>query len=405
VGSALASISYARSVEVADLNNDGFLDVAVASQTPDGITVFLNDGTGNMTAAGFASGVDTEGPFVLADLNGDGLIDLAAVDNTYSYVLVFPGNGDGTFQAPRSYLLAAGLLLGGVIAGDFDGNGKLDLVAPWNQPGSNSFSFLPGNGDGTFGLPQVHAGPTSAGLSAADFNGDGQLDLVAISATDGIQRLAPLLQTSVLAIPSGVSFQPVTVTLTGQPVSVALSNIATTPLHISGLNLTGTDPTQFSLASDACSGQTIEPGVHCSFSVEFRPTSTGVQAATVTVTDSARVQPQSVVLEGSAGGLEVTPTSVAFGTVQVHHASGGEIVTITNLASAADQIQISEGGADPQDFLDEVSCVSPIQPGVSCSLFLHFIPTETGVRSATISVADTLGNVTLTVSLTGTGAS
>jgi len=62
-----------------------------------------------------------------------------------------------------------------IAAGDFNGDGKIDLAVA--NSGSNSISILLGNGDGTF---QTHVdfatnfAPQS--LATADFNGDGHLD-------------------------------------------------------------------------------------------------------------------------------------------------------------------------------------------------------------------------------------
>jgi hypothetical protein len=60
-----------------------------------------------------------------------------------------------------------------VVAGDFNGDGKLDLAIS-GQPG---VAILLGNGDGTFQAPTVVI-PTDGNLAVADLNGDGKLDLM-----------------------------------------------------------------------------------------------------------------------------------------------------------------------------------------------------------------------------------
>src|SRR5262249_43175048 len=105
---------------------------------------------------------------VAGDFNGDGKLDLAvagsnynSVNNTYAgEVMVLLGNGDGTFQPPVLYAtgLPDGLDPTAIVAGDFTGDGKVDLAvvsAGLDQNGNpnpvaGEVSILLGNGDGTF---------------------------------------------------------------------------------------------------------------------------------------------------------------------------------------------------------------------------------------------------------------
>src|SRR5262249_46387716 len=65
----------------------------------------------------------------------------------------------------------------GVVAGDWDEDGILDLISV-NQ-GSNSVSLLLGTGDGRFRLAGQYNAGSGANLGAAgDVNADGHLDLV-----------------------------------------------------------------------------------------------------------------------------------------------------------------------------------------------------------------------------------
>ena len=76
------------------------------------------------------------------DFNGDGRIDLAVAGNDSQTgtgeVAVLLGNGDGTFQPPTIYPM--GLPPTGIVAGDFSGNGILDLAVVGSETCKDSKS-------------------------------------------------------------------------------------------------------------------------------------------------------------------------------------------------------------------------------------------------------------------------
>jgi hypothetical protein len=113
---------------------------------------------------------------VTADLNGDGKLDLAGSGAKSADVMI--NNGDGTFQPKISYPVADWAQ--DVAAGDFNSDGRIDLVVTINTP-QIGLSLLTGNGDGTFGAPVNFpntAGFDSPAVIAVDLNNDVKLDVV-----------------------------------------------------------------------------------------------------------------------------------------------------------------------------------------------------------------------------------
>ena len=62
----------------------------------------------------------------MGDFNGDGKSDLVAADETGNTVSVLLGNGNGTFQARQSF--STGSRPRSIAVGDLNGDGKSDLV-------------------------------------------------------------------------------------------------------------------------------------------------------------------------------------------------------------------------------------------------------------------------------------
>lgn len=175
-----------QGVVVADFNGDGKPDIAASNFTENNIAVFLNDGSGNFGAPVITNvqlnasmGLNV-GSLAVGDFNEDGKADLVVSTTAGSQVsIVLLGNGDGTFSQQPPIPNSFGFLRAKVA--DLNGDGHQDLV--FGENGNISVSL--GKGDGTFTAaaqllsPAVPSAGEYFGIAIADFNGDTHLDIVA----------------------------------------------------------------------------------------------------------------------------------------------------------------------------------------------------------------------------------
>jgi len=147
---------------IGDFNQDGKLDIINSAGT-----VLLGKGDGTFTRGTTLSNV----PSFVADFNGDGKPDVLAFTST-DHLLVYLGNGDGTFQAPQDTYAAVSL--NGMTVADVNGDNKADVLVP-NPMGV--LVFL-GKGDGSFASPVNYPAPDPSQLFVGDFNGDGKPDIL-----------------------------------------------------------------------------------------------------------------------------------------------------------------------------------------------------------------------------------
>jgi hypothetical protein len=166
-------------IAVGDFNGDGKLDLAVATGGA-GVLIFQGNGDGTFQRPRSYATTYGSAAVVLGDFNGDGKLDLV-LNSGYELQILF-GNGDGTFQKAR-HIASFRSAIGWLVLTDFNGDGNLDLAVAERDQTNGKIWIILGNGDGTFkkpiAIPIPNGGINGFSFTAGDFNSDGKTDLVA----------------------------------------------------------------------------------------------------------------------------------------------------------------------------------------------------------------------------------
>jgi hypothetical protein len=150
----------------------------------------------------------------VGDFNGDGRLDLVVANSSSNNISVLLNNGKGGFGAATNF--AVGSSPRGVAVGDFNGDGKLDVVV--TNYSSNSVGLLLGDGNGGFASPVgFGVGNNPRGLAVADFNGDGKPDIAVANLHSS--NISILLNNGAGGFGTATNFMAV-----NQPISVAVGD-------------------------------------------------------------------------------------------------------------------------------------------------------------------------------------
>ena len=143
---------HAGPIAIGDLNQDRKPDILAARTDAGTVSVYLGDGRGRFSASQgspFAAGDNPE-DLALGDFNEDGRTDIVLANHETAYVTVLLGDGQGGFAPAQPSRIAAPSRPHphGVAAGDFNGDRHLDIaVESWQD---DDVLVFEGNGKGAF---------------------------------------------------------------------------------------------------------------------------------------------------------------------------------------------------------------------------------------------------------------
>ena len=205
-------------VVLADFNNDGWTDIAVANDTwPNFLFINKHDGTFEDTSLTSGVAASEDGRYEAgmgidaADVDGDGWMDIYITHLDFELSRLYHNNHDGTFEdfTYRSGIGDKAILLSGVAAKflDYDNDGWTDILqlngamldniqlyqsqVSYKEP----LLMFRNKGGGEFEKVSDALGPdflkpvAGRGLAVADYDNDGDLDIVTNNRGDYPQLL------------------------------------------------------------------------------------------------------------------------------------------------------------------------------------------------------------------------
>ncbi|MBV9808688.1 MAG: choice-of-anchor D domain-containing protein [Solirubrobacterales bacterium] len=330
----------------------------------------------------------------------------------------------GTGTAPTVALAPSSLTFGSQLVGTTSGAQTVTLTNSGTAPltvssisvtGANAGDFAEANScpiapatlavNGSCTISATFA-PTAAGGRTAAIQ-------VADSAANSPQTVS--LSGSGVAQAPAVTLSPTSVAFGSQQVggtssarSILLTNTGNASLSIGSIAIAGANSGDFAQTNTCPSS--LAAGANCTISVTFAPAAAGSRTASVQVSDNAGDSPQSAPLSGTgtAPGVSLSPTSLAFGSQLLGSTSTAQTVTLTNSGAAPLSINgISVTGANPGDFAESDNCPAApatLAANATCSVSITFSPAAAGSRAATVQITDNAANSPQSFSVSGTGA-
>jgi FG-GAP-like repeat/FG-GAP repeat len=375
----------------ADVNADG------------GVALFLGNGAGSfgLPIESFTTSSANPlniGPTAAGDFNGDGKTDLIVISedsssiNSPLYILL--SQGDGTLTASLIYNLAYGFVPGIAVA-DFNGDGFLDVAATT----LNATLVFLGRGDGTFQAPITYSDPNAYpnSIGVGDFNGDGKIDMVVghyssaalyFYAGNGDGTFQAPIVSTVFAAPNTL--------VAGDFNSDGLTDVADGSLNLIYLG-NGHGTFQGGAPFEATYGvDSAYSGARGDLNRDGTPDF--VQVGHPTAGTLGSTVPQIATVWLSTPVLSFTASSLQFGTQQVGASSSPGTIQLSNVGNAPLSVtNIAVSG----DFSQTNTCPSTLAVMKGCSVQITFTPTLNGLRSGSLTFSDNAKPRTQALSLTG----
>jgi VCBS repeat protein/centrosomal CEP192-like protein len=394
--------NFADGIVAADLNGDGFMDVAVVNKGDNTVSILLNNKSGGFTVTGpYPTGGQQPVALAAGNFRLTGHMDLAIAHSADGTLTILPNDGTGKFGAAvQTISLGSASTPSSVVAGDFNGDGNPD-VAVGTSGGSSISVFL--NSAGHFGTPNTISNLGQVGwLATASLRNNGILDLVAVAGFDNVSVLLGNGNGTFAApakYPVGTAVAVTVADVTGDGVPdliVANEGDSTIGVLAGQINSSTGKPTGTFSPQEIFfvngSASTVDPDdlVAGDFNKDGF-----MDIAAVTAAGSF-----SVYLNTPAAALSTR--SLAFPVEQLGSTSGSQTAQLfsSGVASLKPVISVS-----PSDYtITSNTCTGvTLVAGTNCSVSLDFSPKDINTRAGTLIFKDAAVGGQQKVSLSGTG--
>ena len=176
------SADGANGIFVADLDNDGDMDIVSSSYNDDAIAWYENDGASDpsWTASDIATSADQATSVFVADMDNDGDMDIISSSNHDDTIAWYENDGasDPSWSASNIATNADGAR--DVFAGDLDGDGDMDIVSASYYDDTIAWYENDGASDPSWSASNIATNQDGAeSVHIADMDNDGDLDIIA----------------------------------------------------------------------------------------------------------------------------------------------------------------------------------------------------------------------------------
>jgi len=179
--------------------------------------------------------------------------------------------------------------------------------------------------------------------------------------------------------------------------AATLTNTGTGPVTIGAVTVTGAG---FSSGTGGSCATTLAPGASCTLNVTMIGSGTSAANGSLTVVTGAGTKSAALTGQSQQAALTVSPTSDAFGSVQVAQSAVSSVHALTNSGNIpASSLTVVSN--DPAFSVTNSTCSTALAVGATCNFKVTFTPTQAIAYTSGVSVTSATSFTTIGVSGTG----